>query len=153
MSYVTESTELQSASQIKWLPVHGEKLNIVLMCVVSLMVPYWGLLSTQGTLWAPVFETLSISSTQITGEDYFILLSLKTGHTVYDGTSKSFRTGRLERELQMVQLSAPRCSNLVSLTDTTLCVASQQVSNVVCVYFVTETQSGNVWIHLRILFV
>jgi hypothetical protein len=29
---------------------------------------------------------------------------------VYEGVSKSFRTGRLERELQMVQLSAIRCS-------------------------------------------
>jgi hypothetical protein len=29
---------------------------------------------------------------------------------LYDGVSKSFRTGRLERELQMVQLSATRCS-------------------------------------------
>jgi type IV secretory pathway TrbL component len=27
----------------------------------------------------------------------------------YEGVSKSFRTGRLERELQMVQLSATRC--------------------------------------------
>jgi hypothetical protein len=30
-------------------------------------------------------------------------------HT-YEGVSKSFRTGRLERELQMVQLSATNCS-------------------------------------------
>jgi len=30
--------------------------------------------------------------------------------TVYKGVSKSFRTGRLERALQMVQLSATRCS-------------------------------------------
>jgi hypothetical protein len=29
---------------------------------------------------------------------------------MYEGLSKSFRTGRLERELQMVQLSAIRCS-------------------------------------------
>jgi hypothetical protein len=28
----------------------------------------------------------------------------------YEGVSKSFRTGRLERELQMVQLSVTRCS-------------------------------------------
>jgi len=28
----------------------------------------------------------------------------------YEGVTKSFRTGRLERELQMVQLSATRCS-------------------------------------------
>jgi hypothetical protein len=34
---------------------------------------------------------------------------------LYDGISKSFRTGRLERELQMVQLSATRCSCMVIL--------------------------------------
>jgi hypothetical protein len=33
----------------------------------------------------------------------------------YDGVSKSFRTGRLERELQMVQLSATRCSCIAIL--------------------------------------
>jgi hypothetical protein len=32
------------------------------------------------------------------------------GRTMYEGVSKSFRSGRLERELQMVQLSATRCS-------------------------------------------
>jgi hypothetical protein len=33
----------------------------------------------------------------------------------YEGVSKSFRTGRLERELQMVQLSAIRCSCIAIL--------------------------------------
>jgi hypothetical protein len=33
----------------------------------------------------------------------------------YEGVSKSFRTGRLERELQMVQLSATRCSYIAIL--------------------------------------
>jgi hypothetical protein len=33
----------------------------------------------------------------------------------YEGVSKSFRTGRLERELQMVQLSATRCSCITIL--------------------------------------
>jgi hypothetical protein len=33
----------------------------------------------------------------------------------YDGVSKSFRTGRLERELQMVQLSATKCSCIAIL--------------------------------------
>jgi hypothetical protein len=52
----------------------------------------------------------------------------------YEGGSKSFRTGSLERELQMVQLSATRCScitilwlSLVSFAAITLCVASQWV--------------------------
>jgi hypothetical protein len=58
--------------------------------------------------------------------------------TTYEGASKSFRTGRLERELKMVQLSANRCSYIailwVSLVRTvaiTLCVASQRVFDVV----------------------
>jgi len=34
---------------------------------------------------------------------------------VYEGVSKSFRTGRLEWELQMVQLSATRCSCIAIL--------------------------------------
>jgi hypothetical protein len=36
-------------------------------------------------------------------------------HTYYEGVSKSFRTGRLERELQMVQLSATKCSCIAIL--------------------------------------
>jgi hypothetical protein len=71
----------------------------------------------------------------------------------YEGVSKSFRTGSLERELQMVQLSATRCSfiailwvSLVSFVAITLCVASQRMFIVVNVYFVS-TQSGNFWIH------
>jgi hypothetical protein len=60
---------------------------------------------------------------------------------MYDGVSKSFRIGHLERELQMVQFSATMCSciailwvSLVSFADITLCVASQRVF--VVVYFV-----------------
>jgi hypothetical protein len=34
---------------------------------------------------------------------------------MYNGVSKSFRTGGLERELQMVQLSATRCSCIAIL--------------------------------------
>jgi hypothetical protein len=33
----------------------------------------------------------------------------------YEGVSKSFRTGHLERELQMVQISATRCSCIIIL--------------------------------------
>jgi hypothetical protein len=65
----------------------------------------------------------------------------------YEGVSKSFRTGRLERELQMVQLSATRCSyiailsvSLVSVaTAITLCVATQRVFIIVSVYFVIDS--------------
>jgi hypothetical protein len=61
-------------------------------------------------------------------------------NSVYEGVFKSFRTGRLERELQMVQLSATRCSciaiscvSLVSFAAITLCVASERVFVVVVV--------------------
>jgi hypothetical protein len=57
-----------------------------------------------------------------------------TADLTYEGVTKSFCTGRLERELRMVQLSATTCScvailwvSLVSFTAITLCVASQQV--------------------------
>jgi hypothetical protein len=60
--------------------------------------------------------------------------------SLYEGVSKSFRTGRLERELQMVQLSPTRCScnvilwvSLVSFKTITLCVASQRVFIIVVV--------------------
>jgi hypothetical protein len=64
----------------------------------------------------------------------------------YEGVAKSFWTGRLERELQMVQLSAIRCSctdilrvSPMSFAAITLCVASQRVFIVVAVYFVIES--------------
>jgi hypothetical protein len=57
----------------------------------------------------------------------------------------------------MAQLSATKCSciatlwaSLVSFAAITLCVASQRVFVFVIVYFVM-TQSGNFWIHHRIL--
>jgi hypothetical protein len=69
-----------------------------------------------------------------------------------DGVSKSFRTGRLERELQVIHLSATRCSciailwaSLVSFAAITFCVASQRVFIAVRVNFIM-TQSGNFWI-------
>jgi hypothetical protein len=70
---------------------------------------------------------------------------------MYGGVTKSFRNGRRERELQMVQLSATRCIciailwvSLVSFAAISVCVASQRVF-IVVVYFVM-TQSGNFWI-------
>jgi hypothetical protein len=67
----------------------------------------------------------------------------------YEGVSESFRTGRLEQELQMVQLSATRYRciailrvSLVSFAAITLCVVSQRVL-VVVVYFVM-TQTGKI---------
>jgi hypothetical protein len=50
---------------------------------------------------------------------YFCYLAYGAGNNVvkslYEGVSKSIRTGRLERELQMVQLSATRCSCIAIL--------------------------------------
>jgi hypothetical protein len=75
---------------------------------------------------------------------------------IYQDVSKSFWTGRLERELQMVQLSATRCScvailwvSLVSFAAITFCVASLRVFIVLVVYFVID-QSGNFRIYPRI---
>jgi hypothetical protein len=74
-----------------------------------------------------------------------ILLKL---NLTFDGVSKSFRTGRLERELQMAQLSATRCScnailwvSLLSFAAITLRDASQRVFVVVVVivYFVIDS--------------
>jgi len=69
-------------------------------------------------------------------------------HNKHKGISKSFRTGRLKWELQIVQLSASRCScigilwvSLVSFATITLLCCSQQVFIfvVVCYPFSLET--------------
>jgi hypothetical protein len=74
---------------------------------------------------------------------------------VIRGCIQKFPDGRLERELQMEQLPATRCSciailwvSLVSFAAITHCVASQRVF-IVVVYFVM-TQSRNFWIYPRI---
>jgi hypothetical protein len=65
------------------------------------------------------------------------------GYKSQEVVYKSFRTGRLELQLQIVQLSAIRCScidifwvSVMNFAAITLCVASQRV---VTVYFVIET--------------
>jgi hypothetical protein len=65
---------------------------------------------------------------------------------LYEGVSKSYRTGRLERVQQMVQLSATRCRciailwvSLVSFAAVTLCVAFQRGFIVVSVYFLIDS--------------
>jgi hypothetical protein len=62
---------------------------------------------------------------------------------MYEGVFKSFRTGCLKEELQLVQLSATKCSfiailwvSLMSFATMTLCVASQRVFVVVVVVVV-----------------
>jgi hypothetical protein len=74
----------------------------------------------------------------------------------YKAVSKSFRTDHLERELQMVQLSATMCSfitilwvSIVSFVAITVCVASQRKFIVVLISL--STQSGNFWIHFCML--
>jgi hypothetical protein len=65
MSCMTEqSAELQNATPIKCLSVHGEKLDIVLMCVVPLMVPI--LRSTEhirNFVRSSVWKCINLSST------------------------------------------------------------------------------------------
>jgi hypothetical protein len=63
-----------------------------------------------------------------------------------DSVSKSFRTGCLEREMQMIQLYATRCSyiatlwvSLVSFAAITLWVACHRVFVVVSIYFVIDS--------------
>jgi hypothetical protein len=74
---------------------------------------------------------------------YYVLDSNSMSYLMYEGVSKSFRTGRLQRELQIVQLSVTRCScivilwvSLVSFAAITFCIASQRVF---VVYFVIDS--------------
>jgi len=46
---------------------------------------------------------------------YSRIIKSSTISLMYEGVSKSFRTGRLERELQMVQLFATMCSCIAIL--------------------------------------
>jgi hypothetical protein len=62
----------------------------------------------------------------------------------YEGVSKSFRTGCLEREMQMIKLFATRRSyistlwvSLVSFAAINLCIASQRLF-IIVVYFVID---------------
>jgi hypothetical protein len=77
---------------------------------------------------------------------------------LYEGVSKNFRTGRLERELQMVQFSATWCSfiailgvNLASFAALTFCAVSQRMFIVVSVYFVIDSVR-KLWIRPRMHF-
>jgi len=92
-------------------------------------------------------------------EPTFPLLELTTlyGHQwfIYEGVTKSFRIGRLERELKMVQLYATRYSfiailwvSLVSFAALTLFVDSQWLFIVVSIYFVIESVRKRLDTHL-----
>jgi hypothetical protein len=73
------------------------------------------------------------------------IFTLTVSSCVYGGVSKRFRTGRQERELQIVQLSVTRCRFiaillvLASFTAITLCVAYQRVIPKLSVYFVIDS--------------
>jgi hypothetical protein len=84
----------------------------------------------------------------------YLAQSMHPGFSIHtrarECVTKSLRTGSLERELQMVQLSATRCNfiailwvSLVSYAAITLCVATQQVF----IFISLSTQSGNFRIH------
>jgi hypothetical protein len=71
---------------------------------------------------------------------------------IYEGVSKSFRTGHLERELQMVQLSATRCSCIVILWVSLVSFSAITLKCLFLLLFISlSTQSGNFWIYPRIL--
>jgi hypothetical protein len=70
----------------------------------------------------------------------------KNSRKLYERVSKSSRTGHQEQELQMVEVSATRCSciailwvSLVNFVAITLCVASQRVFIIVSMYFVMDS--------------
>jgi hypothetical protein len=68
--------------------------------------------------------------------------------------SKSFRTCRLERELQMVQLSAARCSCIAILWLSIVsfdAITFMLLLECLFLFISLSTQSGNFWIHPRIL--
>jgi hypothetical protein len=105
----------------------------------------WGL-----SLYFPIYTLTNRRSGLVTdhyGTLPIILVSL--GYTfqgLYEGVSKSFRTGRLERELEMVQISATRYSCIailwvspVNFVVMTLFIASEWVFIVVSVYFVVDS--------------
>jgi hypothetical protein len=100
------------------------------------------LLSSSSSSWSLLHESL----TYILDVSLLHLQDkLSVELEMYGGVSKSFRTDRLEGELQMVQLSATRCIyvyvlwvSLVSFAAITLCVvASQRVF--IVVYFVKDS--------------
>jgi hypothetical protein len=83
--------------------------------------------------------------------NHYITMPIWAPHAImfwhlYEGVSKSFRTCRLEPELQMIQPSATRCSciailwdSVVSFAAITLYVAPQWVFIFVIVYFVIDS--------------
>jgi len=89
-------------------------------------------------------QTLPLLALFLDGRPSF--KSIKKILVMYKGVTKSFRTGRLEQELQTVHLFVTRCSciailwvSLVSFTAITLCVDPQRAFVVAVVYFVIDS--------------
>jgi hypothetical protein len=62
------------------------------------------------SLFNDAVSTACVASNGKLAVDGELLRMWNEAIVIYEGVSKSFRTVRLERELQMVQLSATRCS-------------------------------------------
>jgi hypothetical protein len=101
-------------------------MMIIIIIIIIIMAKGWmigvqGFNSWQG-LGTFLFTTVSrpaLQPTQPSIQWVLRTLSLKIKQpeceAVYEGVSKSFWTGHLEQELQMVQLSATRCSCIAIL--------------------------------------
>jgi hypothetical protein len=94
----------------------------------------------------PQYAFMGWCSVKAQGQLYLYCLSISIITTMlmlkeytYEGVSKSFRTGPRERKLQMVQLSATKCSCLVSFAAISLCVASQRVITKACVCLIIDS--------------
>jgi hypothetical protein len=132
----------------------GEQWRAVLNMVMNLLIKKrrfcrlaeW-LLVPQGLFFMELVNNI-LRDSLLPYTFQFIHIHPVIWRSIYKGVSKSFRTGRLERELQTVQLAILWVS-LVSFVAVTLCIASQCVFVVVSVHFVM-TQSGNFWIYPRV---
>jgi hypothetical protein len=107
--------------------------------------------SVSGHLNRCVIDLHYLSFVPVISYKWFAWLDMYYNCIEYKGVSRSFWTGHLVQELQMVQLSATKYSciailwvSLVCFATMTLCVASQWVFIVV---YSLLTQSGNFWIY------
>jgi hypothetical protein len=104
------------------------------------------------------FHLHRLSTHVITDPDVVpkVVLPIFSTCTLYDGIFKSFRTGCLERELQVVQISATRCSCIAILWVSLVSVASQGAFIALVIYFVfysvrklLDTASMHIYAHKR----
>jgi hypothetical protein len=124
-----------------------------LVSIVATRISHWlskpDLADTRSVQWKYMLVDDSVSTLFTAGvitlrpAGFFFLLLIV--NLIYEAVSIRFRTGRLGRELQMIQLSAIKCSciailwvSLVSFAAITLYIACQQVF-IVVVYFVIDS--------------